>query len=161
MVTGKTKKFMMSKWIATILFVLFFWTSALGARGIVRTNDDGAKPNRAHPGDIFLFDRSHALVIGINEYDSLPDLTGAVRDAQNVADNLEKRGIEVTTLFNEQATRDRITEILGDVFPGKIRSHDRVIVYFAGHGLSVGEKERFLFSGGSACCSSEENKRQL
>ena len=144
MVARETKKYMMSKWVATILLILLFCAPALGERGIVRTNDEGEKVRKGHAGDIFLFHRSHALVIGINEYDGLPHLTGAVRDAQNVAHNLEKRGIEVTTLFNEQATRDRITEILGDVFPGRMKSDDRVIVYFAGHGLSVGEKERAM-----------------
>ena len=61
-----------------------------------------------------------ALVIGIDDYQNLSKLGGAVRDAKNVATALRERGMEVTMLINHSATRERITRILGDNFPNQI-----------------------------------------
>lgn len=78
------------------------------------------------------FGRYHALVIGNNDYRSLPALETAVNDARATADLLrEKYGFQVTLLLN--ATR-------GDILSGinKLRAEltekDNLLVYYAGHG---------------------------
>ncbi len=97
-------------------------------------------------GPTLIYEHSYAVVIGIDKYSNsdMPGLNGAVRDARAVAEILEGQGFEVIKLENEQATRAAITEILGDRLREKINHNDRVLVYFAGHGYSVGEKERTL-----------------
>jgi len=85
-------------------------------------------------------------VIGIDKYQNanVPALTGAVRDARTVAAALAAQGFAVTVLLDGQATRKRIMEVLGDELPNKLGKEDRVLVYFAGHGVSTGEGERAL-----------------
>jgi formylglycine-generating enzyme required for sulfatase activity len=80
-------------------------------------------------------------VIGIDGYQStdVPALTGAVRDAENVAAELRKQGFEVKVLLNEKATGVRIREVLGDEMPNRLGPEDRLLVFFAGHGVSTGE----------------------
>ena len=88
-------------------------------------------------GDV-LYRRSHAVVVGIDRYDRLPALTGAVRDAERVGEELERRGFDVTTLVDQAATREALTTLLGDRLPQKVGKEDRVLVFYAGHGLSTG-----------------------
>jgi len=92
-------------------------------------------------GTVRVYNRSFAVVIGIDAYQSpdVPKLTGAVRDARNVAAELTKQGFEVKVLLNEKANGARIREVLGDELPNQIGPEDRVLVYYAGHGVSTGE----------------------
>lgn len=74
----------------------------------------------------------HALVIGINDYRSLPKLRTAVNDAKVVADILVRDyGFDVELLKNPTRTQivdafDRMAEILGP--------EDNLLIYYAGHG---------------------------
>jgi uncharacterized caspase-like protein len=86
-----------------------------------------------------VYERSHAVVIGIDHYQHVTQLGGAVRDAKAVAQVLEGHGFEVTMLLDEQATRGAIAEELGDRLHGRAGPNDRVIVFFAGHGVSTGD----------------------
>lgn len=104
---------------------------ALGGDAVARDDE----------GPLELYKKSYAVVIGIDAYQSLPRLGGAVRDAQKVAEFLKSQGFEVSMLTDAQATRAAITRLVGDVLPGKVGKDDRVLVYFAGHGLSRGEGE--------------------
>ncbi len=121
------------------LLVLLAATSALGqTRGaegfgasVAYQTDDG--------GPLQLYQRSWAVVIGIDAYGDLPRLGGAVRDATKVSDYLQAQGFDVTLLTDAGATRAAITELVGDRLPSKVGSDDRVLIYFAGHGLSRGE----------------------
>ena len=83
------------------------------------------------------------MVIGIDNYqnDNINDLKGAVRDAKKVAAELKKRGISVKTFINKNATQRAIKAYLGDKLPGIVQENERVIVYFAGHGVSMGSGE--------------------
>ncbi|MBI5609055.1 MAG: caspase family protein [Deltaproteobacteria bacterium] len=107
----------------------------------------GAEPSGAvavdstDDGPLEVYKRSHAVVIGIDQYQNLPQLGGAVRDAQEVAESLKEQGFSVSLLLNAQATRAAITKLVGDQLPGQVGPQDRVLVYFAGHGLSRGEGE--------------------
>lgn len=115
------------------------------------TPDDAALPGGGRRGLQFRADtpanvelagvyaRSHAVVIGIDKYQNVPQLGGAVRDAEVFARALEAHGFEVTLLVDEQATRAAIAEELGDRLHARVGPDDRVIVFFAGHGFSTGD----------------------
>jgi hypothetical protein len=90
-------------------------------------------------GEVKLYNRSYAVVIGIDDYRTLPKLGGVVRDAEAVAKELEGQGFQVVTVLNGQATRQNLARLLGDQLPNRVGPDDRVLVYFAGHGVSSGQ----------------------
>lgn len=92
-------------------------------------------------GEVTLYGRSYAVIVGISDYPHLVKLPGAVPDARAVADALGQHGFEVTLLLNREATRDRITGELGDRLYPRLKPEDRVLIYFAGHGVTVGRGE--------------------
>lgn len=95
---------------------------------------DDTLPITAHAPkyDGLAFGRFHALVIGNNAYQHLPQLKTAVTDAQAVADVLEKRyAFRVTRLIN--ANRYQIMSALNDLRES-LSSDDNLLVYYAGHG---------------------------
>ena len=85
---------------------------------------------------------SWAVVVGINDYQRWPKLRYVVHDATAVRDILvAKYGFKpqnIRQLTNEQATRQRIMEVLGDEFSDgrHIKRDDRVFFFFAGHGAT-------------------------
>lgn len=85
-------------------------------------------------------DKSWAVVIGIDEYAKLPKLKYAVADAKAVAKELEDRGYQVVSLYNGDATRQNILGALGDSLAASVGEHDRVVVFFAGHGQTKKSK---------------------
>ncbi|MEZ4237757.1 MAG: caspase family protein [Myxococcota bacterium] len=93
-----------------------------------------AEPPDALPG------ASWAVVVGVDRYASWPRLAYAVRDAQGVRDALVDRfgfpADHVVSLFDGDATRQRILEVLGDELPARVGPDDRVFVFFAGHGAT-------------------------
>ena len=91
------------------------------------------------PRHITLYRRSLAVVIGIDTYEHLPDLKAAESDATELARRLRNRGFEVRTLLGKAATRARIASVLGDELYALAQPDDRVLVYFAGHGISEGQ----------------------
>lgn len=91
------------------------------------------------PSKVQLYRRSLAVVVGIDRYAHLPRLEAAERDAREVARALQARGFRVRTFLGPEATRDRIASALGDELHRIAHEDDRLIVYFAGHGVSVGE----------------------
>jgi hypothetical protein len=77
-----------------------------------------------------------AFVVGINDYSALPKLGLAVKDAEDVAALLGRKGYEVTHLPNPSRS-DLVTAF--DAFCDSVRNHGsvhRVVVYFAGHGFA-------------------------
>jgi peptidoglycan/xylan/chitin deacetylase (PgdA/CDA1 family)/uncharacterized caspase-like protein len=89
-----------------------------------------------------LYRESWAVVVGIDAYQHWPRLSFAANDARGVSDLLIKRyGFapdHVTILLNEEATRAKILEVLGDRLadPSRVKKEDRVFVFFAGHGAT-------------------------
>lgn len=76
--------------------------------------------------------RYHALVIGNNDYQKLPDLHSAIPDAQAVARVLEsKYGFDVVLLID--GTRYQILSALNDM-RAKLTEEDNLLIYYAGHG---------------------------
>lgn len=89
------------------------------------------------------YEQSWALLIGIDEYQAgLPPLTTATRGARELAGLLSgELGFQpdhVITLINEQATQRAIRRTLTDPFSrgDKVGPNDRVVVYYAGHGVT-------------------------
>ena len=97
-----------------------------------------------------LYDKSWAIVIGVNHYPNgdrhTPNLNFAVSDAKRVAEKLEELGFEVRTLIDEQATRQNIIQLLADDIGPKTKENDRILFYFAGHGATK-EKADKTFMG--------------
>jgi len=76
--------------------------------------------------------RRVALVIGNDDYATLPDLNNAERDARAIATKLEELGFAVRTLTNasERAISRALSRLRGDLGEAEIG-----LVYFAGHGI--------------------------
>jgi len=73
-----------------------------------------------------------ALVIGNDDYRSLPDLTTAVADARSIAELLEQRyGFRVQLLLN--ANRYQTLSALNQL-RGSLTENDNLLIYYAGHG---------------------------
>src|SRR5687767_14127778 len=83
---------------------------------------------------------SHALVVGIDRYQTLQSLRTAAHGAQTVARYLrESLGFTVTEMIDEQPTREAISRWFAQL---QAHPRDRVIFYFAGHGVTQRIKNR-------------------
>jgi YD repeat-containing protein len=89
------------------------------------------------------FDRSIAVALGINAYGrGIPALKTAVPDAEAIGALLHDAH-DFTTLIRRDAevTADRVRALfereLGELRGGPLTERDRLVVYFAGHGLSI------------------------
>jgi hypothetical protein len=86
--------------------------------------------------------RSWAVVIGINDYSKAKNgfkyLPYAVNDAKAVKNYLIKSlGFseeKIFTLYNGDASKRAIEQLLGETLPKNVDEKDRVVVYFSGHG---------------------------
>lgn len=80
----------------------------------------------------------HAVVVGVDAYQTLTKLNGAANDARDIAQALEGLGAEVELLLNEEASRRRVTE----AFRRQARragEGDLFVFTYAGHGLQEDE----------------------
>ncbi len=95
------------------------------------------------------FDRNLAVVIGINRYDSngIHDLKTAVGDAIAIADLLEKeyayKKTDIIQLLDGEATLTGLEDLLSKTIPNQLKptSGDRLIFYYAGHGIPRNSKD--------------------
>jgi len=133
-VVAKTSRKWLRIALASLLLLAGFFESPslAGQRGVYVTPVPGKEGGLLGPTKIY--DRSYAVVIGINRYQKLPTLTAAVADAEEVAKVLENHGFEVALLRDGEATRDAIRILLGDSLRRKAETNDRVLVFFSGHG---------------------------
>ena len=77
-------------------------------------------------------EKYYALVIGNNNYEHLEKLDAAQKDAEVIADVLEKRyGFEVELLLN--ANYDTTVDSLFAI-TNKLKANDNLLIYYAGHG---------------------------
>ncbi len=84
-----------------------------------------------------LYERSWAVVIGIDRYQHWPHLQAAVADAKAMAQRLQEMGFEtITFMADQEATRDRILTEIGTRLSSQTGPNDRVLIYFAGHGYT-------------------------
>jgi len=76
-----------------------------------------------------------AMVVGINDYENLPQLQKAVNDSRAVSKELADIGYDVISVENpDRRTLNRkLSELQSKIQPG-----DNALFYFAGHGVSLG-----------------------
>jgi len=90
-----------------------------------------------------------AALIGINNYIKCQRLEGAVSDAHRLKNTLTKIGFnQFFELYNRDATRYNILNLLGEELPKSVNKEDLVVIYFAGHGqtetLPDGSKRGYI-----------------
>jgi len=101
--------------------------TVVGTRAIERVHAVTLSPG-AGDGHIF------AVVVGIDDYQFVPKLSGAVADARDIEKSLQAAGVtQITTLVDAAATRAAMTQAMTNVV-AQARSGDLVILTFAGHG---------------------------
>jgi hypothetical protein len=82
-----------------------------------------------------LYEKSFAVVIGIDHYEKWPLLEFAVNDAKSVTEELKETGFDnITLILDKEATQRRILTELFHELPKKMGRNDRLFFYFAGHG---------------------------
>lgn len=123
-----------------LLLILMLCAAAAFAqdKNLIQTPDADKK---ARP----LYTSSHALIIGINRYPGLPSnmsLSYGVKDAADLKDELVKDygfpASNVTLLTDDQASLQGIRNALAALTDNtKIKSDDRVLIFFSGHGQTV------------------------
>ena len=97
--------------------------------------------------EIFLYNKVYAVIIGIDRYPGLPQdrqLSYAVSDAKAVERMLRDKFVfhEIHALYNEQATRNNVMDILLNKL-SETATEDAVFVFYAGHG----GQEKTAFGG--------------
>ena len=89
------------------------------------------------------FSRNLAVVIGINQYESgISPLATAVNDSKKLTEILRlDHEYQVWILLDEQATLQNITRLLEETLPQQVTADDRLLFYFAGHGIALNGEE--------------------
>jgi hypothetical protein len=79
--------------------------------------------------------RRVALVVGINDYENLPQLQKAVNDSRAVSQTLTSIGYDVVSVENpdRRTLSKKLSELQSKIQPG-----DNALFYFAGHGVALG-----------------------
>jgi Caspase domain len=123
------------KFLVLLLLLINFNNIYSQARGIKIVAVDDATNEWE---EISLYNQTHAVIIGIDNYPKLSanqQLSYAVSDAKAVEQMLNSKFVfnKVYTLYNEQATKSKIEDILLNTL-SNISKEDAVFVFFAGHG---------------------------
>ena len=85
-------------------------------------------------GTVVYAGETRALIIGIDEYESQPDLKGAVNDAKDIARSVRQFGVsQVNLLVNGEASRSKISKLWREMISDS-QQGDTIIFSFAGHG---------------------------
>lgn len=92
-------------------------------------------------GSALSVERRVALVIGNNEYQSIPKLETAVNDAQAIGKELAKIGFEVTSLSNVSQKKMNLAV---SEFAQKVSGGGVGVFFFAGHGLQINNQNFLL-----------------
>lgn len=87
------------------------------------------------------FRQSHAFIIGINDYEHITPLKTAVNDALGIARRLEEQHAYTVHPPLLNASKAAITEWLTTTIPQAVGPEDRVVFYFAGHGIALDSEE--------------------
>src|SRR5262249_34163591 len=81
-----------------------------------------------------------ALVIGVDAYQFVPQLRGAVADARDIEQTLRNQGVrDVTALYDTAADRATVMRTLGQIVE-RSRPGDLVVLSIAGHGVQEPER---------------------
>jgi formylglycine-generating enzyme required for sulfatase activity len=114
----------------------FLVAQTLPTRGFSVIADD----EQSRPVEVRLYRKMAAVVIGIDRYQNARhNLKYAVRDAEGMEKVLsEQYGFDpVYTLYDEDATRDSILELLQTTLRNTTTQEDAVLVFFSGHGDTI------------------------
>jgi hypothetical protein len=79
----------------------------------------------------------YALLIGIDEYQTLPKAEYGVRDAQTVRRHFEALGVparNIISLEGSQATGSKLRSYLQQWLPRNVKPESTLFVYYSGHG---------------------------
>jgi WD40 repeat protein len=89
------------------------------------------------------FSHNRAVVIGINNYgNGISSLHNAVNDAKKLIEILrQQHGYQVWVSLDEVATLKNLNKLLEETLPEQVKSDDRLIFYFAGHGIALNGDE--------------------
>jgi Caspase domain len=80
------------------------------------------------------------LIIGIDAYEHVPQLKGAVADARDIESSLRMMGTtDVVTLIDAKANRSSILQIFSDLVQ-RTNANDMIILSIAGHGSQEPER---------------------
>lgn len=89
--------------------------------------------------------KNYLLMIGIDTYSAWNDLHNAVRDCEDLAEelvyNYQFDKEHIVRLYNNKATRENILEAFEDL-QARITENDNLLVYYAGHGYYDEQSER-------------------
>jgi hypothetical protein len=96
-------------------------------------------PATGQSDEVKLYNKSYAVIIGIDSYKNLPrdrQLKNAVKDAKGVEAVLNKnyRFDKIISIYNQEATKDRILEVLTEELPAMMGDQDSLFLFWAGHG---------------------------
>ncbi len=89
------------------------------------------------------FNQSLGVVIGIDDYaNGIRPLRTARNDAALLAQTLQdQHGYTVRLLLDQEATREQILDLVEKELPTQVGPDDRVLFYFAGHGVAIDDSE--------------------
>ena len=85
------------------------------------------------------FARNLAFIIGIDNYQNgISPLRTATNDAKRLVEILrEKHNYQVWVCLDELATLNNLIQLLEITLPQQVTSEDRLLLYFAGHGIAL------------------------
>ncbi|BAZ09106.1 WD-40 repeat-containing protein [Calothrix sp. NIES-4071] len=85
------------------------------------------------------FSRNLAFIVGINNYtNGISPLHNAENDAKTIVEILRSQhGYEICVCLNELAALDNLTEVLEVTLLEQVTENDRLLFYFAGHGIAL------------------------
>ena len=79
------------------------------------------------------------LIIGIDTYEHVRKLKGAVADARDIESSLQSMGVsDITTLIDARANRESVIQTIGDLVL-RTRANDLIVISIAGHGAQEPE----------------------
>lgn len=81
------------------------------------------------------FAARHALVIGNDRYQHIPELKNARADAKAIADALRSAGFKVTLALDQKQGEMKRTI---RNFKGQLSGGDEAVFYYSGHGVQIG-----------------------
>lgn len=122
-------------WCVVIVWSVFWGvTSAQGQNGGLE--------------DAQFYEKSWAVIIGINAYNEFSNLEYAVNDAEAMSSRLKRMGFQVIMLLDAEATKANILDLLQRQMPQQVGKNDRLVIFYAGHGaagvLPNGEEVGFI-----------------
>jgi len=121
--------------LSVILLSIFLSAISFAAetRGLTIVAKDTASGRQ---GEVRFYNKTYAVIIGIDRYQNLPagrQLHNAVRDAKGIENVLRKnyQFDKIIILQNEQATKDRIMEVLTEELPAQMGRNDALFLFWA------------------------------